>query len=281
MLANASVVNTLDSHGRRNRLTTTLDGVQLSDVEYQFTAESRLNAVIENQARVTFGYEPKSSLVGSKMFSFSGEVAASTRMLYDQFNRLQTVSTRAGGSVVSGRQYEYDNQSRRTRSHLPDGRQWQYIYNARDEIITATKHFPATSENQSGRNFAYSYDNIGNRLTADSGGDCLGGSMRTTTYTADDLNQYNSITNHRYYEIVGTDPNPASVSVTAASGTEASNENLPSTAPIYFRREIKRSGTGGGLDSVTVTSSGGPLGATINITIYWNEEVCWGKNSNK
>ena len=267
ILANSSVSTSLDGNGRRTTLTGNVTGTTIANVNYSYAGNGLLHAVEEGNAKVVLGRVPKSTLVGSKLFTYSGEEMAASRKLFDEYNRAKVVSTRAwgsgpAGSVVAGRSYEYDSRSRRTKVHLPDGRYWDYGYNVRDEVTSAAKKWPDTTH-QAGRKFTYSYDNIGNRISAARGGDGNGANLRTTNYSAaggsgastNDKNQYVTIKNHRYYDIVGTDPTPGSVGVTVSGATVTNGDQASFN---YFRREVSHTGTTTGhFDTVTVTPSVG------------------------
>ena len=85
-----------------------------------------------------------------------------------------------GTTLVANRQYSYDTLGRptvRNTSRQGTVKNDTFGYNTRSELTTATVN---------GSNYAYDYDNIGNRETATE-------SEITTTYTANELNQYTAI----------------------------------------------------------------------------------------
>ena len=85
-----------------------------------------------------------------------------------------------GTTLVANRQYSYDTLGRptvRNTSRQGTVKNDTFGYNNRSELTTATVN---------GSNYAYDYDNIGNRETATE-------SEITTTYTANELNQYTAI----------------------------------------------------------------------------------------
>lgn len=92
--------------------------------------------------------------------------------------------------------------NRRTRAVLEDASEWVYDYNDRNELIGAKRYWPDWSP-VTGQQFGYDCDNIGNRKTATSGGDVNGGRLRTTTYTANGLNQYSAVATLGYGDIIG------------------------------------------------------------------------------
>ena len=130
-----------------------------------------------------------------------------------------------------------------------------------DEVTSAAKKWPDTTH-QAGRKFTFAYDNIGNRISASRGGDGNGANLRTTNCSAaggsaastNDKNQYVTIKNHRYYDIVGTDSDPGSVGVSVSGATVTNGDQ---SGFNYFRREVSHTGTTTGhFDTVNVTPSG-------------------------
>ena len=93
-------------------------------------------------------------------------------------------------SVSSQYDYTYDAAGRRTKiarsgSAMSGTRNDAYGYNIRNELISATKNAENTE-------YQYSYDDIGNRLSSFDLG-------TNHTYTANNLNQYTSISNFVLY----------------------------------------------------------------------------------
>jgi YD repeat-containing protein len=82
--------------------------------------------------------------------------------------------TLVSNGVFSAYAYENDATGRRVSKNTE-----RYGYNNRGELISATNEVDATS-------YAYTFDNIGNRIVADELG-------TNTAYTANTLNQYTSI----------------------------------------------------------------------------------------
>ena len=85
-----------------------------------------------------------------------------------------------GSTLVAQREYVYDTLGRptvRNTSRQGSVKNDTFGYNNRSELTTATVN---------GSNYAYDYDNIGNRETATE-------SEITTTYTANELNQYTAV----------------------------------------------------------------------------------------
>jgi hypothetical protein len=64
-----------------------------------------------------------------------------------------------------------------------------------------------------GQQYAFGYDNAGNRGQAWSGGDVNGGNLRDTGYTTSALNQYSAASNPSYAQVIGAATAPATVTV--------------------------------------------------------------------
>jgi hypothetical protein len=111
-----------------------------------------------------------------------------------------------------------------------------------------------------GQQFEYTFDDIGNRLSAASGGDQSGANLRTQNYSANNLNQYTQRTVPPYVDVQGSAHSNATVTV-----------NLQSTyrKAEYFRAELSADNSGGplwfGVTNVAVLTNGsGPDIVTTN-----------------
>ena len=110
---------------------------------------------------------------------------------YDANNQLLQVCNATPTNVISQYAYTYDAAGRRVQitrsgSAMSETRTDTYGYNARSELISAAKSGGSASVSAV-TECAYQYDDIGNRLTSLDLG-------TNRTYTANNLNQYTSIT---------------------------------------------------------------------------------------
>ncbi|MGA2801371.1 MAG: RHS repeat-associated core domain-containing protein [Verrucomicrobiota bacterium] len=80
-----------------------------------------------------------------------------------------------------------------------------------------------------GQEFGYSFDNIGNRTQTLSGGDQNGGNQRSSSYIANNLNQYTQRTVPNYVDVIG---------VAIATNTLTVNGINPYRRIEYFRAEL-------------------------------------------
>jgi RHS repeat-associated protein len=117
-----------------------------------------------------------------------------------------------------------------------------------DPFTGASRTWPAWENNApvSGQQFTYAYDNIGNRLTAGSGGDVNGQNLRTNTYANNSLNEYTGIQTPGYVSIIGAALATNSVTVNGGAADRKAE---------YFHKEIAvANGTGPVWQNVTNTS---------------------------
>ena len=114
---------------------------------------------------------------------------------------IATVHNRYGNRTISRFDYTNDEIGRRV-ARVDSGEAFsetafeRYAYNDRSEVIGSQRFYGSDIDDLSrpvtGRTFGYGYDPIGNRVSSfeDAGGERL-----TTTYTANELNQYTAIQN--------------------------------------------------------------------------------------
>ena len=166
----------------------TLNNVRQSTLAYDL-ATARLVTMLANgsDAPFTWSYLPGSDLKSSLSYP-NGLTATWT---YDANGQFLQVKNAFPTNIISQYDYAYDAAGRRveiTRSGaaMSETRTDIYGYNIRNELISASKVgvLPGSTTTE----YAYQYDDIGNRLTSlDLGTNC--------TYVANSLNQYTSISN--------------------------------------------------------------------------------------
>jgi hypothetical protein len=122
-----------------------------------------------------------------------------------------------------------------------------YDYNDRNELTGARRYW-ADMNQVSGQHFGYDYDNIGNRESASSGGDVNGWGLRETTYTANGLNQYTTVTTPGYKDIMG---------LALATNTVTVNRGTADRKVEYFHREISVANSSSPVWQTVTVSSGG------------------------
>jgi hypothetical protein len=183
--------------------------------DYGYDSYGRMQGVTNGSYRAEYAYLPSTDRLQTTTCKSNSTAVLTTTRSWEYGMRLKAIANATNGATVCSHAYLYDAVQRRTQATLEDGSMWKYAYNDRNELVSAGRFWsdwlPVT-----GQQFQYGYDNIGNRTTSASGGDVNGASLRTATYTANELNQYTSITTPGYEDILGVAL--ATNSVTVNSG---------------------------------------------------------------
>src|SRR5207249_7423452 len=93
-----------------------------------------------------------------------------------------------------------------------DNSRWVYTYDALGQVTSGKKYW-ADGTPVAGQQFAYGFDDIGNRTSAQAGGDQSGAGLRPASYAANLLNQHSSRTVPAAVDILGSAANTATVTV--------------------------------------------------------------------
>ena len=179
-LYNKTLSRHRDAYGRA--VGYTLDGSRKNIIEFE-SDTARLKRVMFAGAWFTYGYLPGTDLKSSLTVGTAGR----TDWTYEPNRDILTqVKNTAFGNVVSQYDYTSDALGRRTEiarsgSRMTESRSDAYGYNDRSELTNAVK-------NATLNEYAYQYDDIGNRLASLDLGD-------SRIYAANNLNQYTSISN--------------------------------------------------------------------------------------
>ena len=164
----------------------------------------------------TYAYHPNSALVNSITFKQNGSTRMTTAKSYDFINRLtQISSTPASGPAISYA-YGYNSANQRTNVVLADSSSWRYSYDSLGQVTSGKKYWSDATV-VAGQQFEYGFDDIGNRELAKTGGDSTGSNLRTSTYTANALNQYDQRTVYGGLNVLGAATNTATVTVNGQS----------------------------------------------------------------
>jgi hypothetical protein len=97
-----------------------------------------------------------------------------------------------------------------------DSSRWAFGYDTLGQV-TSGKRYWSDGTNVAGQQFEYLFDDVGNRLSASSGGDQTGANLRVQAYTANNLNQYTQRTVPGYVDVFGTATNTSTVTVNQQS----------------------------------------------------------------
>ncbi len=136
---------------------------------------------------------------------------------FDYLDRLQSISfVPTGETLPLSFAYQYNSANQRVKTTLSDGSYWIYTYDALGQV-TSGKRYWNNGTPVAGQQFEYGFDDIGNRTSTKQGGDQTAGSLRPATYTANNLNQYDSRTIPGYLEVQGIANPSATLTINSSS----------------------------------------------------------------
>jgi RHS repeat-associated protein len=227
-----------DSLLRRQFLQASRGGTVLTSQTYGYDPASRLETITSGSQTATYAYYPTSGLLNTTTFTGGTNIARS----YDTLGRLETITTTPAAGGAQSYTYTYNNLNQRTRVTREDSSYWTHIYNDRGELVSGKKYWVDNTPVW-GNLTEYSFDNIGNRNAAKSGGNQLG-QLRQSAYTANSLNQYSQRTVPGAADVTGTASSPSTVSV---------NDGATARKGDYFYKEL------------TVDNSAAPVNAAVNV----------------
>ncbi|HVO63643.1 MAG TPA: RHS repeat-associated core domain-containing protein, partial [Terriglobales bacterium] len=126
-----------------------------STTAYNYDTLNRLGTLNSSLAgQFTFGYDAL-----SRRTQLARPNGVTTTYQYDNLSRLLSVTHQAGGATIDGAGYAYDNAGNRIgKGNFLDGSLEQYTYDAIYQLTQVTRNNAITE--------AYTYDNVGNRLTS-------------------------------------------------------------------------------------------------------------------
>jgi RHS repeat-associated protein len=194
-----------------------LSGVSVpsvSSVVYAYDAASRLATVTTVQNTATYGYVVNSPLAESVTFKNNGTTRLTTTKTYDKLNRLSAIGNQpsAAGLSVITYNYTYNAANQRTRVTREDNAYWDWVYDWLGQV-TAAKKYLVGAVPALGQDYAWSFDDIGNRKTATKNG-------AAATYTSNLLNQYAQRTVPGVIDVSGAADSMATVTVAVNNGTQ-------------------------------------------------------------
>lgn len=177
-------------------------------VGYSYDAASRLATITQGTNTATYSYLANSPLIESVLFKNGAATRLATTQVYDNLNRLASIASQpsALNSQLSAA-YSYNSANQRTQATREDNARWDYTYDALGQVISAKK-VDATLAPLPGHDFAWTYDDIGNRKTATVGGVP---SPRVSDYTPNLLNQYSQRTVPGAFDLLAAADSAATV----------------------------------------------------------------------
>ena len=243
VLAGLAVTNRYDSFNRRTALGLSSDESAL--VTYGYDGASRLNSVTNGVNTATYSYVANSPLISHIDFKNSGTTRMTTTKSYDYLHRLLAVTNLPSADSALAFDYANNSANQRTSITNADGSHWDYTYDSLGQVTSGRKYW-SDGTPVLGQQFYYTFDDIGNRNNAVSGGDASGDHKRTQSYSANNLNQYTQRTVPGYLDILGMATNAATVTV---------NTQPTSRHSDYYRRELTFANSSGAVwRSITNTA---------------------------
>jgi RHS repeat-associated protein len=173
---------------------------------------SRLQTVSNGTSSATYSFVDNADLVDHITFANNGQPVMTTSNQFDNLNRLLRTESWAGTNLVARSAFGYNTANQRKAMTNADNTYWLYDYDFLGQVTSARKYWPDGTL-MAGQQNEYTFDDIGNRKTAISGGDASGANQRTQYYTNNLLNQYTGRTVPGYMEVQGSANTNATVTV--------------------------------------------------------------------
>jgi RHS repeat-associated protein len=228
-LSGWSVTNGYDAFMRRTKMVVLSNTTPVWTVNYTYDNASRLATASDGTNSASYTYLANSALVGQITNRHSGTTEMTTSKGYDNLNRLTSiVSANAGSVTVSSSAYGYNSANQRTSMTNADGSYWVYGYDSLGQVTSAAKHW-SDGTSVAGEQFGDTFDNIGNRINSQMGGNEKGVGLRNANYTVNSLNQYTNRTVPGAADLIGSATNTAAVTV---------NGILAYRHGMYYRAEL-------------------------------------------
>ena len=225
-----------DSVLRKNAFSVTRGTNLIAGTAWTYDALSRMESVTQGTESATTAYHTNSSLPDTLIHKRGAATVLTTSKTFDALGRLEvlTHAPSTGPPVVFD--YGYNAAGLRDTITSADNAFWSLGYNDRAEVTNGVRK----AVNQTpfpGQEFGYSFDAIGNRLTASVSG-------RTSTYTASAVNEYESRTVPGYVNILGEAASDATVTVNGAVTERLGN---------FFRAEVAVTNTASPVQTTNTT----------------------------
>jgi hypothetical protein len=199
-----------DSHGRLSSSQLLITGgPTLPSTSYTYRSSDGLYDKVEQSGfRGQYGYGARFHEV---KFENGGSRKLHRQSEFKKDGSVLKVRNSAAGNVVGNFVYVYDDKGRResvTHAVNKASNDWSYVYNDRDELKESSKALEDGSV-LSGYQSTYSYDPIGNRISAQNG------SAIHSYATASSSNQIQSVSRTRpwAFEVLGKDSSPEEVTL--------------------------------------------------------------------
>jgi RHS repeat-associated protein len=283
----AEVERTFDGSNRLDLLKAkwgTGTGMVAPDVDYGFDSNGYLNSVASAGRSVVPALASSSLRWGTLTFKNNTSTLMSATRTLDSAGRTSYIAYSQSPTMFQTFTYTYDRQQVtkvvRDQGNAADELAWLYRYDDKGQVTSADKRFStsgsATGHFLAGHQTGYSYDEAGNRAGKDEGGSdttAEGTGVRSTSYTANALNQYSAITNPssggvQSFDVTGRrDSSSENIKVNTVL---ASYQDNTSTG-LHFDKVVTHTATSGAgsYEAVTVTKDTGGSPTTIDGGNYY------------
>lgn len=261
ILAGVTRSSALDTYSRRSR-SAAGSGATQHAVDYQYSPNSRLDQVVAGTHSATYGYLTDSDLIETVTLKSGSSTRLATTRNHDVSDRLDGVTHAFGSQTQSFGVTEFDDMNRRKKIEREDGTRWAYGYNDKGEVTSGLREKTAAPNTPvPGWGNAYTFDEIGNRLTATI-------NDRLSTYVPNALNQYESRTIPRAFDVIGKANATANVTVDGNPATRLDEffykELAASSGAVHAPYVVQATDANG-----TTTRSGGKfISATPENFVY-------------
>ena len=213
----------------QQRIAVSVLGIPGGTVETGYEYENgRLKTVTSGTNSATYSYWPNSSLLSNVVFRNGTAERMTTSRQFDGLNRLTAISSVPSASSAISFAYAYNAANQRTAVTNADNARWEYGYDRLGQVTNATRRW-ADDSLVAGQQFAFDFDDIGNRRSSIRDG-------REAFYSANLLNQYSSRVNPGYVNILGEAATNATVKVNAQEAERKGG---------YYRKEVSVDNTAG------------------------------------
>jgi RHS repeat-associated protein len=248
VLSGLSITNGYDQFLRRTNMSVLSGASVLSLSVFTYDSASRMHSAGDGANTATYSYLANSPLIQNIYFTNNGVQRMVTTKNYDNLNRLTSISSVPSASSAVSFNYGYNNANQRTsvvKSSDSYDSTWLYGYDSLGQVTNAVSRW-GDGTFVEGQQFAYSFDDIGNRKWAKTGGDSAGQNLRTSYYAANNRNEYTSRTVPGYLDLTG---------LAAATNAVTVNDSAANRYGQYFRKELTvDNGSGPVWQGVTVTA---------------------------
>ena len=170
-----SVVNyTYDSYARPTVMELTRGGTTQTQATYGYDSLGRIAALGNGSDTLSYAYRPGMNQLLTAQWRDSQDVALNGRSYeYDTRHRLTEIKLDGVREVA----YTLNDKDQRTAAEYANSGAWSFTYDGKSQVTGAAGN---------NTNFAYNYDEIGNRTTATEG-------ATNWTYASNLLNQYTQV----------------------------------------------------------------------------------------